>query len=207
MVRFWGVCTFRSSVPSKPKSLDSPLQARGVVTRHDGREFLDCSPHLETDIHCFVYFEVDFCARFHGPFNRLTYAAPALESRRHSSTSSQCRLHKHLACFLEVACRHCRNWSLRCLLWPNRLALSITLLTLINSSILGSCDNLLSILESCANVEVLTLFNAIPDESSSTPGPSSDLPSDWHVHASFPFTTCPSVLTKSQTYPVFPFQA
>lgn len=141
------------------KYLDSPLQARGVVTRHDDREFLDCPPHLETDIHRFVYFEVDFCARFHGPFNRLTYAAPALESRRHSSTSSQCRLHKHLACFLEVVCRHCRNWPLRCLPWPNCLASSITLSTLINSSDLGSCDNLLSILESCANVEVLTLLS------------------------------------------------
>jgi hypothetical protein len=66
-------------------------------------------------------------------------------------------------------------WELvleRCLPWTNCPSLSITSLT----SDLGSCDNFISILESCANVEVLTLLNAIPNESSSTPGPSSDLP-------------------------------
>ena len=49
----------------------------------------------------------------------------------------------------------------RCLPWPDCLAPSITLLTLIDSSDLGPCDNFLSIPESCANVEVPMMLNAI----------------------------------------------
>jgi hypothetical protein len=41
---------------------------------------------------------------------------------------------------------------------------------------LGPRGNLLSILESYANFEVIALLNTIPNESSSTSGPSSDLP-------------------------------
>ncbi|KAH9029976.1 hypothetical protein EDB85DRAFT_1964846 [Lactarius pseudohatsudake] len=158
------------------RSLDSPLRVCGVVTSHGDREFLDCLPHLETVMHRVVSFDVDFCARVHEPFTRLTYAvAPALERLYvtippHSAMST-------LGMLFGGGMPSLRELVLeRCLPWPNCLSLSITSLTLINSSDLGPCDNLLSILESCANVEVLTLLNAIPNESSSTPGPSSDLP-------------------------------
>ncbi|KAH9061725.1 hypothetical protein EDB83DRAFT_2385442 [Lactarius deliciosus] len=161
------------------RSLDSPLRVCGVVTSHGDREFLDCLPHLETVMHRVVSFEVDFCARVHEPFTRLTYAvAPALERLYvtippHSAMSTP----RTLGMLFGGGMPSLRELVLeRCLPWPNCLSLSITSLTLINSSDLGPCDNLLSILESCANVEVLTLLNAIPNESSSTPGPSSDLP-------------------------------
>ncbi|KAI9449677.1 hypothetical protein BJY52DRAFT_226969 [Lactarius psammicola] len=160
------------------RSLGSPLQVRGVVARRDDREFLDCLPHLETAIGRVVSFEVDFRARVHEPFTRLTYAAPALERLYvivppHSAMSTP----QTLGMLFGGGMPLLRELVLeRCLPWPNCLSLSITSLTLINSSNLGPCDNLLSILESCANVEVLTLLNAIPNESSSTPGPSSDLP-------------------------------
>ncbi len=160
------------------RSLGSPLQVRGVVARHDDREFLDCLPHLETAMDRVVSFEVDFRARVNEPFTHLTYAAPALERLYviippHSAMSTP----QTLGILFGGGMPSLRELVLeRCLPWPNCLSLSITSLTLINSSDLGPCDNLLSVLESCANVEVLTLLNAIPNESPSTPGPSSDLP-------------------------------
>ena len=160
------------------RSLNSPLQVRGVVVRHDDREFLDCLSHLETAIHRLVSFEVDFRARVHEPFNRLTYAAPALERLYvivppHRTMSTP----QIFGMLFGGGMPSLRELiPERCLPWPNCLSLSITSLTLINTTDLGSCDNLLSILESCANVEVLTLLNAIPDVSLSTPEPGSDLP-------------------------------
>jgi hypothetical protein len=159
------------------RSLDSPLQVRGTVAHHDDKEFLDCLTYLETVIHRVVSFAVDFRARIHEPFRCLTYAAPALERLSvivppHSTMS----IPQMLGMLFGGGMPSLRELVLeRCLPWPNSLSSSITSLTLINSSDLGPCDNLLSILESCANVEVLTLLNAIPHESLSTPGPSSDL--------------------------------
>ena len=160
------------------RSLGSPLRVRGVVAHHNDREFLDCLTHLETVIHRVVSFAVDFRARVHEPFTGLTYAAPALERLSvivspHNTTSTPQMLSilfsGGMPSLRELVFQHC-------LPWPNCLSSSITSLTLINSSDLGACDNLLSVLESCANVEMLMLLNAIPNEPSSTPGPSSDLP-------------------------------
>jgi hypothetical protein len=162
------------------RSLDSPLQVRGVVVHYSDGEFFDCLPHLATTIHRVVSFEVDFRRRVHDPFSCLTYAAPALERlyvifpplNRISAQNL-----KMLGMLFSGGMPSLREVVLgRCLPSPNCLSLSITSLTLIDSSDFGPCDNLLSILESCANVEVLMLLNAIPNESSSTPGPSSDLP-------------------------------
>ncbi|KAH9053343.1 hypothetical protein EDB87DRAFT_1690435 [Lactarius vividus] len=157
VVRNWGVCAFGSPVPSK---------VAGFAV-------------AETVMHRVVSFEVDFCARVHEPFTCLTYAvAPALERLYvtippHSAMSTP----RALGMLFGGGMPSLRELVLeRCLPWPNCISQSITSLTLINSSDLGPCDNLLSVLESCANVEVLTLLNAIPNESSSTPGPSSDLP-------------------------------
>lgn len=173
------------------RSLGSPLQVRGLVARHDDRDFLDCLPHLETAVHRVVSFEVDFRARVHEPFTSLTYAAPALERLYviippHSVMSTP----QTLGVLFGGGMPSLRELVLeRCLPWANCLSLSITSLTLINSIDLGPRDHLLSILKSCANVEVLTLLNAIPNELSSTSGPSSDMPvklaslSELYVHS------------------------
>ncbi|KAN0135889.1 hypothetical protein V8E53_006341 [Lactarius tabidus] len=160
------------------RSFGSPLQVRGLVARYDDGEFFDCLPYLATTIHRVISFEVDMRAIVDEPFTRLTYGAPALEllSVRfppHSRSSAQ----KWFGVLFSGGMPSLRKLVLAwCLPSPNCLSSSITSLTLINSSDLGSCDNLLFILESCANVEVLMLLNAIPNESSSTPGPSSDRP-------------------------------
>ena len=159
------------------RSLDSPLQVRGIVAHHDDKEFLGCLTYLETVIHRVISFAVDFRVMIHEPLPRLTYAAPALErlsviAPPHSTMS----IPQMLDMLFGGGMPSLRELVLeRCLPWPNCLSSSITSLTLINSCDLGPCHNLLSILESCANVEVLMLLNAIPHEPSSTPGPSSDL--------------------------------
>ena len=159
------------------RSLGSPLQVRGFVANHDDREFLDCLPHLETIIHRVVSFEVHFRARVHEPFTRLTCAAPALEHLSFRFPPlNRTWAQNVLDTLFSGGMPSLRKVVLdRALPSPNCLSLSITSLTLINSSDLGPCDDLLSILESCANVEVLMLLNAISSKSSSTPGPSSDL--------------------------------
>ena len=160
------------------RSQNSPLHVSGVVTRHGDRQFLDCLPYLKPTIHRVISFEVELRARLDNPFTCLEYAAPALErlciiAPPHISMLTPQELHMLFAGGMPSL----RELMLeRCLPWPSCLSLTLTSLTLINTSDLGSCNELLSGLKLCPNVEVLTLVNAIPKLSSSPPGPSSDLP-------------------------------
>lgn len=175
------------------RSQKSPLHVCGVVARHDDREFFDCLPCLKPAMHRIVSFEAEFRARLDDPFSCLAHAAPALERLciivpPQASVSTPQMLNMLFASGMPSL----RELILeRCLPWPNCLSMTLTSLTLINTSDLGSCDGLLSCLKSCPNVEVLTLLNAIPKVSSSPPGPSSDLPvrlshlRELYVHSVF----------------------
>jgi F-box-like len=159
------------------RSQKSPLHVCGVVARHGDRQFLDSLPYLKPAIHRVISFEAEFRARLEDPFTCLAYPAPALERLfiivpPHASISTPQTLNALFASGMPSL----RELILeRCLPWPNCFSLTLTSLTLINTSDLGSSDDLLFCLKSCPNVEVLTLLNAIPKVSSSPPGPRSDL--------------------------------
>jgi F-box-like len=160
------------------RSQKSPLHVCGVVARHDDNQFLDCLPYLLPAVHRITTFEAEFRARLDDPFTCLAYAAPALErlciiAPPHPSISAP----QALNTLFSNGMPSLRELMLEgCLPWSNCLSLTLTSLTLINTSDLGSCDELLSCLESCPNMEVLMLLNAIPNVPPSPPGPSSDLP-------------------------------
>ncbi|KAH9970186.1 hypothetical protein BGW80DRAFT_1461460 [Lactifluus volemus] len=160
------------------RSQNSPLHVSGVITSSGDRQFLDCLPYLKSTIHRVISFEAEFRARLDNPFTCLEYAAPALErlsitAPPHTSMLTSQTLYTLFAGGMPSL----RELMLdRCLPWPSCLSLTLTSLTLINTSDLGTCDDLLSVLKLCPNVEVLTLLNAIPKPSPSPPGPSSDLP-------------------------------
>jgi F-box-like len=160
------------------RSQNSPLHVSGMVTGHGDRQFLDCLPYLKSTIHRVISFEAEFRARPDDPFACLEYAAPALErlsiiAPPHTSMLTPQTLYTLFAGGMPSL----RELMLeRCLPWPSCLSPTLTSLTLINTSDLGSCDDLLSALKSCPNVEVLTLLNAIPRMSPWPPEPSSDLP-------------------------------
>jgi hypothetical protein len=64
----------------------------------------------------------------------------------------------------------------------------------------GPRGNLLSILESCANLEVIALLDTIPNESSSHLSQAPTCLADWLVYANFAFTA------SRNSYPIFPSQ-
>ncbi|KAI0266226.1 hypothetical protein BC834DRAFT_1032827 [Gloeopeniophorella convolvens] len=159
------------------RSQDSPLHVRGMVTSRGDSALLRCLPYLSSAMHRLVSFEAVFRARIQDPFAGLTHAAPALR-RLHITAPPHSEMSKPRAMDMLFAggMPSLRGLLLeRCLPWANCLSPALTSLTLTNTSDLGSYDEVLSCLQSCPHLEVLTLLDAIPNGPPPSE-PTSDLP-------------------------------